>query len=64
VQWIASLRHVTLEIGGADLVEAGIAPGPAVGRGLRAALAARLDGRARGREAELAWALQEARDSG
>src|ERR1019366_3651962 len=58
VQWIASLRHVTLEIGGADLVEAGIAPGPAVGRGLRAALAARLDGRARGREAELAWALQ------
>jgi tRNA nucleotidyltransferase (CCA-adding enzyme) len=63
-RWIESLRHVTLEIGGADLVAAGIAPGPAVGRALRAALAARLDGRARGREAELAWALQEARDSG
>jgi hypothetical protein len=62
-QWIGSLRHVALEIGGADLVAAGIAPGPAVGRGLRAALAARLDGRACGREAELAQALRQARDS-
>ncbi len=63
-RWIGSLRHVTLEIGGADLVAAGIAPGPAVGRALSSALAARLDGRARGREAQLAWALQEARSSG
>ena len=63
-QWIGSLRHVALEIGGADLVAAGIPPGPAVGRGLRAALAARLDGSACGREAELARALQAARDSG
>jgi hypothetical protein len=45
-------------------VAAGIPPGPAVGRGLRAALAARLDGSACGREAELARALQAARDSG
>jgi tRNA nucleotidyltransferase (CCA-adding enzyme) len=63
-QWIVSLRHVALEIGGDDLVAAGIAPGPAVGRGLRAALAARLDGLVSGREAELARALQAARDSG
>jgi tRNA nucleotidyltransferase (CCA-adding enzyme) len=62
--WIGSLRRVTLQIGGDDLVMAGIAPGPAVGRGLRAALAARLDGRACGREAELALALQAARVSG
>jgi tRNA nucleotidyltransferase (CCA-adding enzyme) len=63
-RWIVSLCHVTLEIGGGDLVAAGIAPGPAVGRGLRAALAARLDGRAVGREAELSWAVQEALRSG
>jgi tRNA nucleotidyltransferase (CCA-adding enzyme) len=59
--WLDRLRHVHLEIGGDDLVAAGVAPGPAVGRGLRAALAAKLDGHAPGREEELRSALEAAR---
>jgi tRNA nucleotidyltransferase (CCA-adding enzyme) len=63
-QWLESLRHVRLEIGGDDLLGAGIATGPAVGRGLRGALAAKLDGRVSGREAELAEALRAATATG
>jgi len=59
-QWLDSIRQVRLQIGGADLLEAGIAAGPAIGRGLRAALAAKRDGRVCGREAELAEALRAA----
>jgi tRNA nucleotidyltransferase (CCA-adding enzyme) len=59
--WLDRLRHVHLEIGGDDLLTAGVEPGPAVGRALRAALAAKLDGRASGREEELRIALQAAR---
>ncbi|MDQ6731426.1 MAG: CCA tRNA nucleotidyltransferase, partial [Actinomycetota bacterium] len=59
-RWLDELRDVELEITGADLLAAGVPAGPAVGVGLRAALAARLDGRARGREAELAEALRAA----
>ncbi len=59
-RWLAQLRHVRLEIGGRDLVAAGVPSGPAIGEGLRAALAAKLDGRVRGREAELAEALRVA----
>lgn len=55
--WIEELRHVGLAIDGSDLLAAGVAEGPDVGRGLRAALAARLDGELRGRDAELAAAL-------
>jgi tRNA nucleotidyltransferase (CCA-adding enzyme) len=58
--WFQELRGVSLEIDGADLLERGVAEGPSVGRGLRAALAAKLDGEARGREAELAVALRAA----
>ena len=49
-----------LEIDGDDLLAAGVQPGPAVGAGLAAARAAKLDGRAEGREAELAAALEGA----
>ena len=63
-QWLAELRHVRLEIDGSALLAAGVRQGPAVGRGLRVALAAKLDGRASGREAELAVALAAAADSG
>ncbi len=59
--WLETLRHVHLEIDGTDLLAAGVPEGPAVGRGLRAALAAKLDGRADGREGELAEALRAAR---
>ena len=49
-----------LSIGGADLVAAGIPPGPAIGRALARTLAARRDG-AIPAEAELAYALKAAR---
>ena len=38
--YVDRLRHVELEIGGDDLIEAGVPEGPAIGRGLDAALAA------------------------
>ncbi len=59
-EWLGTLRHVRLEIGGDDLLVAGIPEGPAIGRALRAALAAKLDGRAEGRDAELAAAIAAA----
>lgn len=58
--WLQRLRHVSLEIGGEDLLAAGLAPGPRIGAGLRAALAAKLDGHVAGREQELAEALNAA----
>jgi tRNA nucleotidyltransferase (CCA-adding enzyme) len=63
-RWLDELRHVRLEIDGDDLLAAGVAPGPAVGAGLAAARAAKLDGRAGGREAELAAALEGAAGRG
>jgi tRNA nucleotidyltransferase (CCA-adding enzyme) len=54
-------RHVRLEIDGRDLLEAGIPQGPAVGRGLTAALAAKVDGQVAGRDEELRAALDAAR---
>jgi tRNA nucleotidyltransferase (CCA-adding enzyme) len=57
-RWLADLRHVALEIGGEDLLAAGIAPGPQIGARLAAVLDRRLDGElAPGRDAELAGAL-------
>lgn len=56
--WLARLRDVRLEISGQDLLAAGRRPGPAIGAGLRAALTAKLEGRASGREQELAEALR------
>jgi tRNA nucleotidyltransferase (CCA-adding enzyme) len=57
-RWLDDLRHVRLAIDGGDLMAAGIPEGPAVGRALERALAARLDGTiAPGRDAELAAAL-------
>ncbi|MEA2159567.1 MAG: hypothetical protein QOD66_1947 [Solirubrobacteraceae bacterium] len=63
-EWLTRLRHVRLAIDGFDLLAAGVPSGPAVGAGLRSALAAKLDGRAPDREAELAEALRAARGSG
>jgi tRNA nucleotidyltransferase (CCA-adding enzyme) len=60
-RWLDELRHVGLEINGDDLVAAGVAPGPAIGAGLRGALSARLDGCAGGRDEQLAEALRVAR---
>lgn len=62
--WLERLRFVALEIDGNDLLAAGVPSGPAVGAGLRAALAAKLDGRTGGRDDELAEALRAAGASG
>lgn len=59
-RWLADLRHVALQIGGDDLVAAGITAGPTIGARLAAVLNLRLDGElAPGSEAELAAALAE-----
>jgi len=60
--YMSEWRAVALEIDGADLIAAGIPQGPALGRGLAAALRAKLDGEIAGRESELAAALAAARD--
>jgi tRNA nucleotidyltransferase (CCA-adding enzyme) len=64
-EWIdryaAEWRHVALEIGGEDLLAAGVEQGPAVGRGLEAALSGKLDAEISGREEELRIALDAAR---
>jgi len=57
-------RHVRLEIDGEDLIAAGVPQSPALGRGLDAALRAKLDGEVAGREAELEIALEAAREAG
>jgi tRNA nucleotidyltransferase (CCA-adding enzyme) len=57
-RWLGELRHVRLQITGADLLAAGIPEGPEVGRRLQATLLLRLDGElAQGPEAELRAAL-------
>jgi len=43
-RWLGALRDVTLQITGDDLLQAGIAPGPDIGRRLRQALKRKLDG--------------------
>lgn len=61
-RWLSALRHVGLQINGDDLLDAGIAAGPEVGRRLRRALERKLDGElGEGREAELNAALEDPR---
>jgi tRNA nucleotidyltransferase (CCA-adding enzyme) len=60
-RWLCEDAQVRLEIDGDDLIGAGVRRGPAVSRGLRAALGARLDGIAPTRERQLAVALDAAR---
>jgi tRNA nucleotidyltransferase (CCA-adding enzyme) len=55
-RWLDTVRHRRLAITGHDLVAAG-REGPAVGAGLDAAMVAMLEGRAAGREEQLAAAL-------
>jgi tRNA nucleotidyltransferase (CCA-adding enzyme) len=59
--YVKRWADVGLEIDGQDLIEAGVPEGPAVGRGLTAALRRKLDGEISGREEELATALAVAR---
>lgn len=59
--WWERWCTLVLAVGGADLVAAGVPPGPAIGRALRATRAAVLDGRATTREEQLRTALDAAR---
>jgi tRNA nucleotidyltransferase (CCA-adding enzyme) len=58
-RYATELRHLELKIRGADLVAAGLPPGPRIGRALEATRRARMDGVIAGdsREAELELAL-------
>jgi tRNA nucleotidyltransferase (CCA-adding enzyme) len=61
-RWLTEVRHVRLQIGGEDLLAAGVPEGPEIGRRLEATLRLRLDGAlAPGRDAELQAALEGGR---
>jgi tRNA nucleotidyltransferase (CCA-adding enzyme) len=62
LRWATSLSAVGLEIGGDDLLEAGVPEGPAIGRALEETLRRKLDGLVDGRDEELETALALARD--
>ncbi|MDX6556183.1 MAG: hypothetical protein QOD86_2378 [Miltoncostaeaceae bacterium] len=59
-RWWERWRDVQPAVRGADLVAAGVRPGPAVGRALAAVRAALLDGEVGGRLEQLALALETA----
>ena len=59
---VPALRGVGLEISGADLLEASVPEGPAIGRALDETLRRKLDGLVSGRDEELETALQLARE--
>jgi tRNA nucleotidyltransferase (CCA-adding enzyme) len=59
--WVTDLRSVQLEITGDDLLAAGVAEGPAVGRALEETLDRKLDGLVSGHDQELQAALAVAR---
>jgi tRNA nucleotidyltransferase (CCA-adding enzyme) len=58
LRWVNELSGVGLEIGGDDLVAAGVPQGPALGRALDETLRRKLDGLVDGREDELRTALE------
>jgi tRNA nucleotidyltransferase (CCA-adding enzyme) len=60
LRWVTSLSRVRLEIGGADLLAAGVPEGPAIGRALEETLRRKLDGLVGGRDEELRVALEVA----
>jgi tRNA nucleotidyltransferase (CCA-adding enzyme) len=62
--WWAGDRDRVSEIRGSDLVAAGVAPGPAIGRALAEVRAALLDGAIETREDQLDLALRVAREEG
>ena len=57
LRYLAELRGTRLEIGGDDLLAAGVPPSPAIGRALEETLRRKLDGEISGREEELRSAL-------
>jgi tRNA nucleotidyltransferase (CCA-adding enzyme) len=61
LRWVTELSAVRLEIGGDDLLAAGVPEGPAIGRALDETLRRKLDGLVSGRDEELRTALELAR---
>jgi tRNA nucleotidyltransferase (CCA-adding enzyme) len=61
LRWVTELSAVRLEIGGDDLLAAGIPEGPALGGALEETLRRKLDGLISGRDEELRTALELAR---
>ena len=61
LRWVTELSSVGLEIGGADLLAAGVPEGPEIGRALEETLRRKLDGLVAGRDEELRTALELAR---
>jgi tRNA nucleotidyltransferase (CCA-adding enzyme) len=61
LRWATSLSTVGLEIGGTDLLAAGVPEGPAIGQALEETLRRKLDGLVAGRDEELETALALAR---
>jgi tRNA nucleotidyltransferase (CCA-adding enzyme) len=61
LRWATELSRVGLDIGGHDLLEAGVPEGPAIGRALEETLRRKLDGLVDGRDEELETALALAR---
>ncbi len=61
-RWWERDRDRRADVDGSDLVAAGIAPGPAIGRALAAVRAAVLDGAIENRESQLQLALRVARE--
>ena len=64
LRWATQLSRVGLDIGGRDLLEAGVPEGPAIGRALEETLRRKLDGLVDGRDEELETALSLAREAG
>jgi len=62
LSWVGDLQHARLAISGNDLIEAGVAPGPAVGAALEETLRRTLDGDVGGRDEQLELALRVARE--
>jgi tRNA nucleotidyltransferase (CCA-adding enzyme) len=60
-EWLHDRSDGKLEISGADLREAGVGEGPAIGRALADTLEATLNGAIEGREQQLGYALDQAR---
>jgi tRNA nucleotidyltransferase (CCA-adding enzyme) len=61
LRYLSDLRGARLEVTGDDLIAAGVAESPAIGRALDETLRRKLDGKVSGREDELALALELAR---
>jgi tRNA nucleotidyltransferase (CCA-adding enzyme) len=61
LDFVSRLRGIRLEIGGADLLAAGVPESPALGEALERTLARKLDGEVSGRQDELRMALDIAR---